>query len=158
MLFRSEAEKEYQSKRKQIQEKIIKFATRIPIFMYLTDYRERTLKDVITKLELDKLLKRVLEKNYNFTYEQDVVDYLSNVGFDETFGARPIKRAIQSQIEDFISDEILKGNVVIDTPYTLGYQDDTVVFLEEKVEKPKKTRKKKTEVDRKSTRLNSSHT
>lgn len=47
----SEAEKEYQSKRKQIQEKLIKFATRIPIFMYLTDYRERSLKDVITKLE-----------------------------------------------------------------------------------------------------------
>lgn len=47
----SEAEKEYKSKRKQIQEKLIKFATRIPIFMYLTDYRERTLKDVITQLE-----------------------------------------------------------------------------------------------------------
>ena len=37
--------------RKQIQEKLIKFATRVPIFMYLTDYRERTLKDVITQLE-----------------------------------------------------------------------------------------------------------
>jgi hypothetical protein len=47
----SEAEKEYQSKRKQIQEKLIKFATRIPVFMYLTDFRERTLRDVITKLE-----------------------------------------------------------------------------------------------------------
>jgi hypothetical protein len=47
----SDAEKEYQSKRKQIQEKLIKFATRIPIFMYLTDYRERSLEDVITKLE-----------------------------------------------------------------------------------------------------------
>ena len=44
-------EKEYKSKRKQIQEKLIKFATRIPAFMYLTDYRENTLKDVITKLE-----------------------------------------------------------------------------------------------------------
>ena len=37
--------------RKQIQEKLIKFATRIPVFLYLTDYRERSLKDVITKLE-----------------------------------------------------------------------------------------------------------
>ena len=37
--------------RKQIQEKLIKFATRIPVFMYLTDYRERSLKDVITQLE-----------------------------------------------------------------------------------------------------------
>lgn len=44
-------EKEYKNLRKQIQEKLIKFATRIPIFMYLTDYRERSLKDVITQLE-----------------------------------------------------------------------------------------------------------
>jgi len=46
-------EKEYKSKRKQIQEKLIKFATRIPAFMYLTDFRENTLKDVITKIEPD---------------------------------------------------------------------------------------------------------
>lgn len=44
-------EKEFKSKRKQIQEKLIKFATRIPVFMYLTDYREQCLKDVITQLE-----------------------------------------------------------------------------------------------------------
>lgn len=54
----TEEEKEYKSKRKQIQEKLIKFATRIPIFMYLTDYRERCLKDVITQLE-PKLFKKV---------------------------------------------------------------------------------------------------
>ena len=47
----SAEEKEMKSKRKQIQEKLIKFATRIPVFMYLTDYRERCLKDVITQLE-----------------------------------------------------------------------------------------------------------
>ena len=54
----SDAEKEYKNKRKQIREKLIKFATRIPVFMYLTDYREHTLKDVITKLE-PGLFKRV---------------------------------------------------------------------------------------------------
>jgi molybdopterin-guanine dinucleotide biosynthesis protein len=47
----TEAEKEYKSSRKLIQEKLIKFATRIPAFMYLTDFRENTLHDVITKLE-----------------------------------------------------------------------------------------------------------
>ncbi|MDP8268324.1 MAG: GIY-YIG nuclease family protein [Candidatus Tenebribacter davisii] len=47
----SDEEKEYKSKRKLIQEKLIKFATRIPIFMYLTDFREKSLKDVITQLE-----------------------------------------------------------------------------------------------------------
>lgn len=47
----TDEEKEYRSKRKKIQEKLVKFATRIPAFMYLTDFRENTLKDVITKLE-----------------------------------------------------------------------------------------------------------
>ncbi len=47
----SDEEKEYKSLRKQIQEKLIKFATRVPVFMYLTDYRERSLKHVITQLE-----------------------------------------------------------------------------------------------------------
>lgn len=47
----TDQEKEYKNLRKQIQEKLIKFATRIPVFMYLTDYRERSLRDVITQLE-----------------------------------------------------------------------------------------------------------
>ena len=50
-------EKEYKSLRKQIQEKLIKFATRIPVFMYLTDHREHSLKDVITQLEPGLFLK-----------------------------------------------------------------------------------------------------
>jgi hypothetical protein len=54
----TEDEKEIKSKRKEIQDKLIKFATRIPIFMYLTDYREVCLRDVITKLE-PKLFKKV---------------------------------------------------------------------------------------------------
>ena len=54
----SEEEKEYKSKRKEIQEKLMKFATRIPVFMYLTDYREYSLKDVITQLE-PALFKKV---------------------------------------------------------------------------------------------------
>jgi hypothetical protein len=47
----TDQEKEFKSKRKQIQDKLIKFATRVPLFMYLTDYRERSLRDVITQLE-----------------------------------------------------------------------------------------------------------
>jgi hypothetical protein len=52
----TDEEREYKSKRKQIQEKLIKFATRIPAFMYLTDFRENTLQDVITKLEPELFL------------------------------------------------------------------------------------------------------
>ena len=58
----TEEEKEYKGLRKQIQEKLIKFATRLPIFMYLTDYRERMLKDVIRQLE-PGLFKKVTGLN-----------------------------------------------------------------------------------------------
>jgi hypothetical protein len=58
----TDAEKDYKSKRKMIQEKLIKFATRVPVFMYLTDFREYSLKDVITKIEPD-LFKKVTGLN-----------------------------------------------------------------------------------------------
>lgn len=54
----SDDEKEYKSKRKMIKEKLIKFATRVPVFMYLTDFREQTLKEIITQLE-PRLFKKV---------------------------------------------------------------------------------------------------
>ena len=60
----TQEEREYKSMRKQIQEKLIKFATRIPVFMYLTDYRERSLKDVITQLE-PGLFKKVTGLDVN---------------------------------------------------------------------------------------------
>jgi ATP-dependent Clp protease ATP-binding subunit ClpC len=98
--------------------------------------------DVITKLEIDKLLKRVSEKKYYFSYEQDLVDYLSKVGFDETFGARPIKRAIQNKIEDLISEKILMMEIEEDKEYVLKVEnDDVIIGLKE--EKPKRGRKKK---------------
>jgi hypothetical protein len=62
----SEEEKDYKSKRKQIQEKLIKFATRVPVFMYLTDNRERSLKDIITLLDpgLFKKVTALTEKDF----------------------------------------------------------------------------------------------
>jgi ATP-dependent Clp protease ATP-binding subunit ClpC len=97
--------------------------------------------DVITKLEVDRLLKRVLEKKYIFTYDQDLIDYISKVGFDETFGARPIKRAIQDKIEDLISEKILMMEIEENKDYVLKVENDEVV-VSDKETKPKKTRKK----------------
>ena len=70
----TEEEKEYKSLRKKIQEKLIKFATRVPIFMYLTDYRERCLKDVITQLEpgLFKKVTGLLVKDFELLVSLDV--------------------------------------------------------------------------------------
>ncbi len=70
----TDEERAYKSKRKEIQEKLIKFATRVPVFMYLTDFREHTLKDIITELEPD-LFKKVTgltKKDFELLVSLDV--------------------------------------------------------------------------------------
>ena len=93
--------------------------------------------DKITKLEIEILLRRVRSKNYNFTYSDEVVDLISKVGFDETFGARPIKRAIQEKIEDFVSEKILLDEIQEGKTYNLVVEDDNVI-----IETKKRGRKK----------------
>jgi ATP-dependent Clp protease ATP-binding subunit ClpC len=106
--------------------------------------------DKIVKLEIDILVKRLKSMKYNFTYENSIIDLISKVGFDEIFGARPIKRAIQNKIEDLISEKILTSEVTENKDYRLFVKtenDEQIIDLEEKVimEPKKKVRKKKGE-------------
>ena len=146
-------EKEVEMKKMMIEDELRKFfppefINRVDDIVFFNPLKENEISQIVN-IELGKLIKRLEGMKYLIKIDESLVSKIAEIGFDEKFGARPIKRAIQSQIEDFISDEILKGNVVIDKPYTLGYQDDKVVFIEEKIEepKPKKTRKKKSEVE-----------
>jgi ATP-dependent Clp protease ATP-binding subunit ClpC len=106
--------------------------------------------DKIVKLEIDILVKRLHSMKYYFTYENSVIDLISKVGFDEVFGARPIKRAIQNKIEDLISEKILTGEVSEDKEYMLFVKtenDEQIIDIEERIkeEPKKKVRKKKGE-------------
>ena len=109
--------------------------------------------DVITKLEIDKLLERVNSKKFFFSYDQKLIDLISDVGFDETYGARPIKRAIQDKIEDLISEKILTDEILENNEYILvvtGEKENSKIVIEKKETlKPiKKTRvKKQTNID-----------
>ena len=82
--------------------------------------------DKITKLELDKLMGRLTDMNYLVTYSTTLIDYISKVGYDEIYGARPIKRAIQDKVEDFISEMVLTGKIKEGKKINLTVQDDTV--------------------------------
>jgi ATP-dependent Clp protease ATP-binding subunit ClpC len=99
--------------------------------------------DRIVKLEIEKLVKRIESMKYKITYDESVVELISEVGFDEQFGARPIKRAIQDKIEDLISEKILLNEVLEDVDYKLTVVDKEIkidVLIENK---PKRGRKKK---------------
>ena len=82
----------------------------------------------ITKIELDKLTTRLVDLNYKITYDDTLVEYLAKIGFDELFGARPLKRAIQDKVEDLISEEVLTGNLIEGKTYTMKVENDIVII------------------------------
>jgi ATP-dependent Clp protease ATP-binding subunit ClpB len=63
---------------------------------------------------------------YNISYDESVIDYLSDVGYDSEYGARPLKRAIQEMIEDFISEGIISKDILVNKKYTLTVDDKKV--------------------------------
>ena len=82
----------------------------------------------IVDVEMKKLISRLLEMKYKFTYDTSIVEHISKVGYDEQYGARPLKRAIQDEIEDLISEEVLKGSVKENSKYKLTIKDDRVTI------------------------------
>ena len=123
------------------------FLNRVDEIVIFNALVKEDIKKIVT-IELDVLSKRLISLNYNITFDETVLNLISEVGFDETYGARPIKRAIQDKIEDFISEEIIKGNIIENGNYSLTSENNLVkIHLPENQneieEKPKKTRKKK---------------
>jgi len=82
----------------------------------------------IVKIELSSLTSRLMEKNYSIKFSPTVVDHICEVGYDEKFGARPLKRAIQSEVEDYISSEILKDGIKEGIQYNLSYSKKSNEF------------------------------
>jgi ATP-dependent Clp protease ATP-binding subunit ClpC len=80
----------------------------------------------IVGLELEKLSKRLGEMKYKIVMDKTVTEYIAKVGFDQVYGARPIKRAIQDKIEDFLSELILIGKLKENRKYTIKVVDEQV--------------------------------
>jgi len=81
----------------------------------------------ITNIELKKLVSRLEEMNYKISYDDTLVEYLAKIGFDELYGARPLKRAIQDKVEDLLSEEVLTGKLVEGKTYIIKVTDENVV-------------------------------
>ena len=79
----------------------------------------------IVKIEIDKLSKRITEKGYEISFGPSIIDFISDKGFDSKYGARPIRRAIQEYIEDFIAEEILGKGIVEGKKYSLKINKDS---------------------------------
>ena len=81
----------------------------------------------LRKLKIEKLKKRLTEKGYKINFDQTVIDRIFELNGQEEYGARPIKRIIQNLCEDFLSEEILKGNIIENKQITLKIKDGQLV-------------------------------
>ena len=80
----------------------------------------------ITEIELKKLVARLDDMKYTISYDETLVNYLAKIGFDELYGARPLKRAIQDKVEDLLSEEVLTGKMVENKSYQIKVDGEEV--------------------------------
>lgn len=85
----------------------------------------------IAKRLLESLKQRTASLDIAVDFSDEVIDKIADAGFDEVYGARPLKRAIQSQIEDALSEAMLKGEVQANKRYLCTIENDRFVFCEQ---------------------------
>ena len=83
----------------------------------------------IAKIMIDNSVSKLKERNIKIDIDDSVVEYISNVGFDDSYGARPLRRAVQSKIEDKFAEELLDGNIKDGDHIKLMAKDDKVLIL-----------------------------
>jgi ATP-dependent Clp protease ATP-binding subunit ClpC len=103
------------------------FLNRIDDIITFNPLNDETLKKIIN-IELGRLNDRLKEKNYKIVFDKSVVNRIFELNSEEQYGARPIKRIIQNLCEDFLSEEILRGNIVENTGVTIKYKDEKLTI------------------------------
>jgi ATP-dependent Clp protease ATP-binding subunit ClpC len=103
------------------------FLNRIDDVVLFNSLNDETLKKIIN-IEIGKLNNRLKDKNYKVTFDKSVTLRVFELNSQEEYGARPIKRIIQNLCEDFLSEEILKGNIVENEQITLKSKDQKLII------------------------------
>ena len=111
----NEANNEHERMKENIMEELKRsfrpeFLNRIDDIIVFHTLEEKDLLEIVG-LMLNSVSERLKEKEINITFDEEAKKYLAKEGFDPTYGARPLRRAITKTVEDKLSEEILKGNV-----------------------------------------------
>ena len=104
------------------------FLNRIDDIVLFNSLNEESLKKIID-IEIGKLNSRLVDKNYIVTFDKTVIDKIFELNTQEEYGARPLKRIIQNLCEDFLSEEILKGNIIENLPIILKYKNEKLTIV-----------------------------
>ena len=104
------------------------FLNRIDKIVYFNNLSDNDLKK-ITKLEINKFVERVNSIGYNVTYTDNIVEYISQKAIKKKeYGARPIIRLVQNELEDKLTDEILMGNFENGHTFCFDFKDDNIII------------------------------
>ncbi|MEE0980745.1 MAG: ATP-dependent Clp protease ATP-binding subunit [Acutalibacteraceae bacterium] len=103
------------------------FLNRVDDIIVFEQLSKENIKEIAGRL-LDVLSKRVSEMGIEIDFDASAVEKIADEGFDPVYGARPLKRAIQSQIEDKLSEEMLEGKIKAGEKYTCRFKDNEFVF------------------------------
>ena len=127
----SSEEQKYEVRRTMIQKSLKQqfnpeFLNRIDDVILFNSLNEESLKSIVS-LEINKLVNRLGEKKYNVKFDDSVINEILSRNKQEEYGARPLKRIIQSLCEDYLSDEILKGVIKEGKSYKITYKDEELL-------------------------------
>ena len=103
------------------------FLNRIDDIILFNALNEETLKKIID-LEINRLSNRLKDKGYKVNFDKTITNRVFELNSQEEYGARPVKRIIQNLCEDFLSEEILKGNIVEGKLINLKYKDEKLLI------------------------------
>jgi ATP-dependent Clp protease ATP-binding subunit ClpC len=103
------------------------FLNRIDEIIVFDRLKKDEIKE-IAKLMLSSLVKRLADNEITVTFTDSAVEKIADEGFDEVYGARPLRRAIQSKIEDMLSEKIIDGEIKSGESETVDVKDDEFVL------------------------------
>ena len=123
-------QKEYENTKKDVMSELKKqfrpeFINRIDEIIVFHKLNDEDIKQIID-IMLKQVQSRLKEQNIDIEFDDSIKEYLSKKGIDTNYGARPLKRAIQSNIEDKIAEAILDGKIVINKKATIFAEDEEV--------------------------------
>ena len=103
------------------------FLNRIDDIIMFTPLTKSNIKQIV-QLQLNQLKKMVAQQNITIDTTDEAISYLTNIGYDPQYGARPVKRVIQKEVLNNLSKELLKGTIKTDSIVLIDSFDNTLVF------------------------------
>ena len=103
------------------------FLNRVDDIIVFNKLNEAEIKEIAGKM-LENLKNRVKTMDIDIDFTDNAISEISKEGFDDTYGARPLRRAIQSKIEDALSEKILEGQITKGSKVSCDFKDGQFVF------------------------------